>query len=71
MEQHGENVDLERVGPIVAANLGEEEFGGRSRWRSRGSSTFAEAVAAPAGDNQTAVGSRPRAAPPPHRLGPP
>ena len=35
--QHGENVDLERVGPILAANLGEEEFARRAA-RSHGSS---------------------------------
>ena len=54
--QHGENVDFERVGPILAANLGEEEFARREAAIAR-IETFAEAVAAPEGGTQ--IGSDP------------
>ena len=52
-EQHGENVDLDRIGPILAANLGEEELARRAAIPRIES--FAEAVAAPEGGNQIAA----------------
>ncbi len=54
MQQHGENTDYDGVLPIIAANLGEEEFDRRLAGAVR-IETFAEAVAARAGDRHTAT----------------
>ena len=55
-QQHGENADQERVGPILVANLGKEELARRVAALPP-FETFAEAVAAPEGGNR--IGSDP------------
>ncbi len=54
MREHGENLDLQRMVSIVAANLGEEALARRAA-ASLPYDSFAEAVAAPAGSSQTAA----------------